>query len=228
MPRDRDLIYFLDPENAIDGIVAIGGPLTTTNLLRAYCRGIFPWPIKDDILPWCCPEERGILDFNELHIPRRLAQTRRQSTFHFTIDRAFPQVITHCATVKRQHETGTWITRKMIRAYCELHKQGQAHSVEVWDGPELVGGVYGVEACGSFSGESMFTLRPNASKLALLFLIEHLRARDLDWIDIQMVTPHLEALGAKAVSRADFLEKLTATQNRKLVLFPADDNESAM
>jgi len=219
MARDRDLIHFTDPTNAIDGVVALGGPLTTTNLLRAYRRGIFPWPINEYLLPWCCPEERGILDFNDLHIPRRLAQTRRTSPFHFMIDHSFPQVITHCATVKRQHESGTWITRQMIRAYCELHRQGHAHSVEVWEGTELVGGLYGVDASGSFSGESMFSLRSDASKLALLFLIEHLKERGLDWIDIQMVTPHLEALGAKAVSRADFLAKLTATQKRKLTLF---------
>ena len=212
-----DLIHFIDPAKSIDGIVALGGPLTTTNLLRAYCRGIFPWPINDYILPWCCPEERGILDFNELHIPRRLARTKHN--FHFTIDHSFRRVITHCATVKRKHESGTWITDEMIRAYCELHRQGHAHSVEVWEGTELVGGLYGVDACGSFSGESMFSLRPNASKLALLFLVEHLRERGLDWIDIQMVSPHLEALGAKAVSRAKFLQRLTATQKRNLTLF---------
>ena len=220
MSRDSRLIYFLDPAQAIDGIVALGGPLTTANLLRAYCSGIFPWPINEDILPWCCPEERGILEFNELHIPRRLARTINRSPFHFTIDRSFPQVITHCASIERKHESSTWITRQMIRAYCELHRQGHAHSVEVWEGTELVGGLYGVDACGSFSGESMFTLRSNASKLALLFLIEHLKERGLDWIDIQMVTPHLEALGAKTVSREDFLEKLSATQKRKLILFP--------
>ena len=220
MSRDGRLIHFLDPADAIDGIVALGGPLTATNLLRAYGNGIFPWPLNEHILPWCCPEERGILDFNELHIPRRLARTRNRSTFHFTIDHAFPEVITHCATVARKHESGTWITRQMIRAYCELHRLGHAHSVEVWEGTELVGGLYGVDACGSFSGESMFSLRSNASKLALLFLIEHLKERGLDWIDIQMVTPHLEALGAKAVPRADFLEKLKATQKRKLILFP--------
>jgi len=217
MSHDK-LIHFIDPARAIDGIVALGGPLTTTNLLRAYCRGIFPWPIREDIVPWCCPEERGVLDFDDLHIPRRLARTRH--TFHFTIDQSFPQVITHCATVERKHETGTWITRQMIRAYCELHERGHAHSVEVWEGSELVGGLYGVDACGSFSGESMFSLRSNASKLALLFLLEHLKARGLDWMDIQMVTPHLEALGAKAIPRADFLAKLAATQKRKLTLFP--------
>ena len=216
MSHHSGLIHFIDPEKSIDGIVALGGPLTTTNLLRAYCRGIFPWPI-DNIVPWCCPEERGILEFNELHIPRRLARTRLN--FQFTIDRAFPQVISHCATVKRKHESGTWITGQMIRAYCELHRLGHAHSVEVWEGTELVGGLYGVDAGGSFAGESMFSLRSNASKLALLFLIEHLKERGLDWIDIQMVSPHLEALGAKLVSRAKFLEKLAATQKRNLTLF---------
>lgn len=219
MSHDRYLIHFLDPASSIEGICALGGPLTTTNLLRAYCRGIFPWPVTEDILPWCCPEERGVLDFNELHIPRRLARTRHKSTFHYSIDHAFPQVISHCATVKREHESGTWITDEMIRAYCKLHQQGYAHSVEVWEGTELVGGLYGVAACGSFSGESMFSLRSNASKLALLFLIDHLKERGLDWIDIQMVTPHLEALGAKVISRADFLAKLTTTQKRKLTLF---------
>jgi leucyl/phenylalanyl-tRNA--protein transferase len=217
--RDAHLIHFLDPANAIDGIVALGGPLTTTNLLRAYRRGIFPWPINEYVVPWCCPEERGILEFNDLHIPRRLARTRRNSTFHFTIDRAFPQVIAHCATVQRKHESRTWITRQMIRAYCELHREGHAHSVEAWEDNELVGGLYGVDACGSFAGESMFALRSNASKLALLFLIDHLAARSLDWLDIQMVTPHLESLGAKSISRSAFLAKLTATQTRNLRLF---------
>ena len=216
MSHHSGLIHFIDPEKSINGIVALGGPLTTTNLLRAYCRGIFPWPI-DNIVPWCCPEERGILEFNELHVPRRLARTRLN--FQFTIDRAFPQVISHCATVKRKHESGTWITGQMIRAYCELHRLGHAHSVEVWEGTELVGGLYGVDASGSFAGESMFSLRSNASKLALLFLIEHLKERGLDWIDIQMLSPHLEALGAKVVSRAEFLDKLTATQQRNLTLF---------
>jgi leucyl/phenylalanyl-tRNA---protein transferase len=217
MSHHNGLIHFIDPEKSIDGIVALGGPLTTTNLLRAYCRGIFPWPVDEYILPWCCPEERAIIDFNELHIPRRLARTRHN--FQFTIDRAFPQVIGHCASIKRRHESGTWITGQMIRAYCDLHRLGHAHSVEVWEGAELVGGLYGVDACGSFAGESMFSLRSNASKLALLFLIEHLKERGLDWIDIQMLSPHLEALGAKLVSRAEFLEMLTATQKRHLTLF---------
>ncbi|HEV8137351.1 MAG TPA: leucyl/phenylalanyl-tRNA--protein transferase [Pyrinomonadaceae bacterium] len=219
MAHEGDLIYFQDPAKSIDGIVALGGPLTTTNLLRAYCSGIFPWPINEHIVPWCCPEERGILEFKDLHISRSLARTRRKTTFDFTIDQSFLQVITSCAMVERKFESGTWITPQMIAAYNELHKAGHAHSVEVWEGTELVGGVYGVDGCGSFSGESMFTFRPNASKLALLYLIEHLKSRGLDWIDIQMLTPHMEAMGASTIPRDRFLGKLAATQQRKLVLF---------
>ena len=216
----QELIQFLDPQLSYEGVVAIGGPLTTTNLLRAYCNGIFPWPVNERILPWCCPEERAILEFTDLHVPRRLERLRRQSDLHITLDQAFAQVITRCATVKRNGESGTWITPGMIDAYVEFHKEGHAHSVEVWDDSELVGGLYGVSACGTFAGESMFTLRPNASKLALLFLIDHLKKQGLDWIDIQQLTPHMEALGAKEIPRKEFLEKLFETQRRKLVLFP--------
>jgi leucyl/phenylalanyl-tRNA--protein transferase len=212
-------IDFLDPEDCFDGIVALGGPLTTANLLRAYCSGVFPWPVNDRILPWCCPEVRGILDFNDLHVPRRLERVRRQTTFHFTIDEAFSEVITRCATIRRKHEPGTWITAAMIRAYAEFHEAGYAHSVEVWENEELVGGLYGVDACGTFAGESMFSLKPNTSKLALLFLIDHLQSRGLDWIDIQMLTPHMEALGAREIPRAEFLKRLAATQERSLDLF---------
>lgn len=219
MDGDCDLIDFVEPAKSIDGIVALGGPLTTTNLLRAYCSGIFPWPIDEHIVPWCCPEERGILEFKNLHISRSLARARRKRTFDFTIDQSFLQVITSCATVERKFESGTWITSQMISAYNELHEAGHAHSVEVWEGPELVGGVYGVDGCGSFSGESMFTLRPDASKLALWYLIEHLKSRGLDWIDIQMLTPHMEAMGASTITRDRFLERLAMTQERKLVLF---------
>ena len=220
MAHHRELIYFEDPASSSDGIVALGGPLTTTNLLRAYCNGIFPWPINEHILPWCCPEERGILEFKDLHISRSFARARRKTTFAFTIDQSFLQVITSCALVERKFESGTWITPQMIAAYNELHKAGHAHSVEVWEATELVGGVYGVDGCGSFSGESMFALRPNASKLALLYLIEHLKSRGLDWLDIQTLTPHMEAMGAKAINRAEFLERLALTQKQKLVLFP--------
>jgi leucyl/phenylalanyl-tRNA--protein transferase len=214
-----DLIHFLDPASAYEGIVALGGPLSTTNLMRAYRRGVFPWPIDEYLLPWCCPEKRAILEFMDLHVPRRLARFRRRTTFHYTIDQAFENVIRCCATVVRKSETGTWITPQMIDAYCELHGRGYAHSVEVWDGNTLVGGLYGVDAGGAFSGESMFCFQSNASKLALLYLIEHLQTKGLDWIDIQMLTPHMQALGAKEIERSEFLRKLSVAQTRRISLF---------
>ncbi len=213
------LIHFPDPDLASpEGIVAISSSLNTPNLIRAYRRGIFPWPLDEYFVPWCCPAERAILEFNELRIPRRLSRMKRQARFRFTIDEAFEAVIVSCANVSRKTETGTWITREMIRAYCELHRKGHAHSVEAWDGNTLVGGIYGVDAGGAFSGESMFYYRPNASKLALLHLIEHLESRGLDWLDIQMITPHMEALGAKIIPRSTFLRKLSLAldQNRSL------------
>jgi leucyl/phenylalanyl-tRNA--protein transferase len=220
MTNDLDLIHFQNPAFAsAEGIVALGGSLSTTNLVRAYRRGIFPWPLDEHFLPWCCPEKRAILDFNDLHVPRRLARLQRQMPFRITIDQAFAAVIVSCAGVERKEETGTWITPQMISAYCELHQQGHAHSVEVWEGNTLVGGLYGVDAGGAFSGESMFCYRSNASKLALLHLIEHLQKRGVDWIDIQMMSPHMEALGAKSIDRSEFLKKLSLAQHRKIALF---------
>jgi leucyl/phenylalanyl-tRNA--protein transferase len=213
------LIDFPDPAYSYEGIVALGGSLSTDNLLHAYRRGIFPWPIEGWPLAWFCPDERAILEFKDLHVPRRLARVRKRSSFRYTIDRNFKAVITECARVKRAGESGTWITRQMLRAYCELHRLGHAHSVEVWEDDQLVGGLYGVDADGSFAGESMFHLQSNASKLALLHLIDHLQARGLDWIDIQVLTPHMSAFGAKEISRDEFLLKLSNTRQRGLKLF---------
>lgn len=213
------LIDFPDPRRAtFDGIVAVGGKLTTENLLRAYQAGIFPWPI-DRWLPWFCPDERAILEFKDLHVSRSLRKAQRTSGFRFTIDADFPQVIHNCATVARVHEPGTWIDREIIRAYTELHVIGRAHSVETWHGDQLVGGLYGVDAGGAFAGESMFYLEPNASKLALLHLIEHVAARGAEWIDAQVMTPHMQALGAREVPRDEFLDKLAQAQGRGLKLF---------
>lgn len=214
------LIRFPDPRYAaFEGIVTIGGSLNTINLLSAYRQGIFPWPMDGWPLTWFCPEERAILEFKDLHVPRSLAKAGRRAPFRFTIDQDFSAVILACARAKRKGEDGTWITPEMIRAYCELHRNGYAHSVEAWEGETLVGGLYGVDPDSSFAGESMFFYRPNASKLALLYLIEHLAGRGLDWIDIQMMTPHMAALGAKLIGRDEFLEKLAETRARKLDLF---------
>lgn len=215
------LIEFPDLQNSrLLDIVALGGSVNTRNLLEAYRRGIFPWPMEGWPMAWFSPLSRAVLEFRDLHIPRRLARTIRRATLHCTIDRDFKGVVIRCAAVERPGQDGTWITGEMVRAYCELHREGHAHSVEVWDeGGSLVGGLYGVDADGSFAGESMFHLRPNASKIALLYLIAHLQSRGLDWIDIQMMTPHMEALGAREIDRDEFLLKLAATRARGLKLF---------
>ena len=164
------LIQFPDPRTAAyEGVVVLGGVLNVSNLLNAYRQGIFPWPIDGWPLTWFCPEERAILEFKDLHVPRRLSREQRRTPLRFTIDKNFRAVITCCARIKRTGEQGTWITPQMLRAYCQLHEAGHAHSVEAWAGAELVGGLYGVDAGGAFAGESMFHLRPNASKsLSLL------------------------------------------------------------
>lgn len=214
------LIKFPDPRFAsYEGIVVIGGDVNVPNLLNAYQRGIFPWPIDGWPLTWFCPAERAILEFRDLHVPRSLQREQRRAPFRFTIDQNFRAVITCCARITRAGEQGTWITPQMLRAYCDLHEAGHAHSVEAWAGDELVGGLYGVDAGGAFAGESMFHLRPNASKLALLHLITHLQTRKLDWLDIQVLTPHMTALGATEISREEFLAKLAATRARGLKLF---------
>ena len=214
------LIDFPDPRSAgADGIVGVGGSLAWHNRVAAYRRGIFTWPLEGWPLPWFCPRRRGILVFSEMHVPRSLAKARRRGEFRLTIDAAFRDVIEGCSELPRPGQRGTWITAEMIDAYDELHRRGHAHSVEAWIGDELAGGLYGVDAGGAFCGESMFFLAPNASKVALLHLVDHLEARGADWIDIQMLTPHMEALGARTETRDAFLRRLAATQARGLTLF---------
>ena len=211
---------FPDPKLADEnGVVAVGGRLNNYTLLAAYRQGIFPWPVEGYPMLWFSPAERALLEFKDLHVPRSLARERRRTSLRFTIDRAFASVIALCARVERPEQDGTWITGEVIHAYREFHRRGRAHSVEAWEGDELVGGIYGVDADGAFCGESMFYLRPNASKLALLHLVEHLQSRGLDWMDIQVMTPHMQSLGAKNVPRDAFLRKLAETQARGLKLF---------
>jgi leucyl/phenylalanyl-tRNA---protein transferase len=201
-------------------IVSFGDELTAENLRNAYRLGIFPWHVDGLPLPWYCPERRAILDFADLHIPRSLDRARRKDPFTFTIDNAFTNVIENCADISRNGEIGTWITPDFITSYTALHKAGTAHSVEAWDeNGNLVGGLYGVDAGGVFCGESMFHTVSNASKLALLFLIEYLRDRGATWLDAQVMTPHIRALGAKEIRRKEFLRKLKETQTSNLELF---------
>ncbi len=205
--------------NAAD-IIGFGGDLTVENLRNAYNKGIFPWHIDGLPLPWFCPESRAVLEFENLHIPKSLNKQWRKTNWKFTIDEDFESVIKGCSEMKRPHEAGTWITPEFIETYIEFHKLGEAHSVEVWDeGENLVGGLYGVDASGVFCGESMFYKESNASKLALVYLIEHLKSKGSTWLDTQVMTPHFEKFGAKEIPRKDFLDKLEQTQNQNLNLF---------
>ena len=218
------VVEFPDPSEADEhGIVAMGGDLEPESLLLAYRQGIFPWPVEGLPLLWFSPAARGVLDFADLHLARSLVRERRRTALRLTIDRAFVRVIRACGRVRRRGQRGTWITAQIVDAYTRLHELGIAHSVEAWHGERLVGGVYGVEVDGAFAAESMFHLEPNASKLALWHLIEHLRGRGLDWLDVQVLSPHLERLGAKEISREEFLEKLARARARGTTLFPRAD-----
>jgi leucyl/phenylalanyl-tRNA--protein transferase len=159
------------------------------------------------------------LRLDKLHVGRSLARAWRQSPWRISFDEAFGQVMRACQAQPRPGQDGTWITPQLVRGYEALHAAGHAHSVEVWDGPELVGGLYGVAVRGVFAGESMFHHRPNASKLAVLALARHLRARGGAWFDIQQLTPHMAALGAEEVSREEFLALLAAEQSAKRNIF---------
>jgi leucyl/phenylalanyl-tRNA---protein transferase len=210
-----------DPNDPL-GLVALDRNLDPERLVSAYRCGIFPWPDSSlpGAIPWVCPPRRAILEFSALHIPKNLRRSQRaRADLRFTIDTAFEAVIAACATAPRRGQNGTWITAAMVAAYTELHRRGHAHSVEVWRAHELVGGLYGVTAGGVFTGESMFHRLDDASKLAILHLVEHLRVRGATWIDIQQLTPHFAALGAREIPRHEFLALLTAEQRAARVLF---------
>lgn len=201
-------------------VVSFGTPLTVDNVREAYQKGIFPWFREGIPLPWHCPESRAILNFEDLKVPRSLEQARRKTDLTFTIDKDFRQVIHECSLARRPGQRGTWITSEFEQVYAALFDEGMAHSVEAWDKTgALAGGLYGVDAGGVFCGESMFFKTPNASKLSLLYLIDHLRSRGSTWLDSQVMTPHLEALGANEIDRNEFLDKLKDTQKLKLKLF---------
>ncbi len=210
-------------ESSPDGVVALLGDLSVETLTGAYRRGIFPWPHEGYPLCWFCPDPRAVLRLDAVHVPKSLAKEQRKNQFTFTIDRAFADVITLCKQSKRPDQESTWITKEMQAAYIALHQAGVAHSVEAWNSAgELVGGLYGVDSGGVFTGESMFYREPYASKLCLLHLFDHLRQRGSGWIDIQMMTAHFQQLGASEIPRTEFLESLAATQARNLSLFDGE------
>lgn len=189
-----------------DGVVGIGADLAPSTLVDAYRRGIFPWPHPDTPLPWCSPDPRGVLLPERLSVSRSLVRTLRRCGWTTTVDAAFDEVVAACAVGDDREPT--WILPSMREAYGQLHALGWAHSVEVWDGFDLVGGLYGVQIGGIFTGESMFHRRTDASKVALVDIVDRLVEAGGRYLDVQLVTPHLASLGAIDRPRAVFLEDL--------------------
>jgi len=209
-----ELRSFPDPRLTLDeGILDISDDLRVERLLEAYSFGIFPWPHEDLPTLWYCPVERGVLDFSDFRVPQSLQKFLRKNPFTFTFNQDFDLVLQACSAAPRPNQKGTWITKKLMRAYRDFHRAGYAHSLEVWRGRELVGGLYGVYVGGVFCGESMFFLQSNASKFALVSLVNFLKMQGLTWMDIQMVTPLLEMMGGKYITREKFLRRLEVAKS---------------
>ncbi|MGH8551239.1 MAG: leucyl/phenylalanyl-tRNA--protein transferase [Methylococcales bacterium] len=201
---------FPDPENALtepEGLLAVGGCLSTKRLINAYQKGIFPWFNQGDPILWWCPDPRLVLIPAEIRVSRSLRKTLRKKEYSITFDQAFHEVITACAA-PRIETPGTWITEPMIRAYLQLHTLGVAHSVEAWQQDRLAGGLYGVAIGRAFFGESMFYRKSNASKAAFAVLAEKLARWNYAIIDCQVRTEHLASFGARQISRTQFVESI--------------------
>lgn len=203
-------VQFPDPRDTLaEGIIAVGGKLDGATLYAAYSRGIFPWPQEGFPMLWFSPERRGVLLFSEFKVPESLRRYRRKNPqITFTVNKDFHQVIEECSKQPRPNQQGTWITPGMKRAYLDFFHEGFALSIEVRENNMVIGGIYGVLVEGVFSGESMFYKKPNASKLALWYLVDYLHAQGHQWIDVQMVTPVIESMGGKYVDREVYLTML--------------------
>lgn len=201
---------FPAPELALadpNGLLAFGGDLSPQRLLAAYAHGIFPWYSDGDPLLWWSPDPRCVFATDAIHVSHSLARFMRQCGWRWSMDRAFEDVVRACAQ-PRADQDGTWITTDMRTAYTNLHLLGHAHSLEIWDGDALVGGIYGVAVGRMFSGESMFSRRPNASRVALVSLGRVLHERGFPWLDAQVPNPHLLRMGARIMPRGQFLAEL--------------------
>lgn len=215
---DPDSLDFPPSNEALanpNGLLAVGGDLAPARLMAAYRQGIFPWYEEGQPLLWWSPDPRTVLTPSSLHVSRSMSKFLRKTRFTVTFDRAFAAVISACAE-PRDYTDATWITSEMQQAYMQLHQWDVAHSVEVWDGAELVGGLYGVALGKVFFGESMFSRRDNASKTGFIALVRHLQERGCELIDCQMPTDHLESLGAHAISRKDFVAALSELCNEQI------------
>ncbi len=203
-------LIFPDPSLAEeDGWLAVGGDLSAERLLLAYQNGIFPWYSAGDPICWYSPHERFVIYADGIHVSGSMERLLRSERYTVTEDRDFAGVIQQCSSVPRAGQDGTWITEEMIEAYLSLHARGIAHSVEIWEGERLVGGIYGVVIGRVFCGESMFSLAPSASKVALIHLC---RSGRYDLVDCQFHTPHLERMGGKFISRTELQRHLPSAQ----------------
>ncbi len=208
--EDQSLKFSIEDASPL-GIVAVNGNLSPGVLLSAYRQGVFPWYDDESPILWWSPDPRFVLTPQELHIPRSLKKELRKDRFSVTVDQAFPDVIRECARVPRKDQDGTWIVVEMQKAYNRLHNLGYAHSVEVWQEGELVGGLYGVSLGRAFFGESMFSLTSNASKVAFVLLMKALKEKEFGLMDCQVYTEHLTQFGAYEIARSEFLMVLAAT-----------------
>lgn len=205
VPSIEDGRALPDPAVAVDDLVAVGGVMSVERLLEAYRAGIFPW--TSDPVTWWSPDPRAVMDLETIHVPRRLAAEIRRHPYRVTFDADFDAVIEACAAAPREKDS-SWITAEFLAAYKALHRAGYAHSIEVWREEVLVAGIYGVAVGGLFAGESMFHREMNASKIALVLLQRQLRECGFTLFDTQVVTPVTEMLGARWISRAQYLERL--------------------
>ncbi len=188
-----------------NGLIAIGGDLSSERLICAYQQGIFPWYSENDPVLWYCPNPRMVITPETLHISKSLGKTLRSNQFTIKINSNFKRVIHHCKSIKRKEQDSTWIDKAMVQAYTELHTQGVVQSVEVYQNATLVGGLYGVRMGKVFFGESMFSLVSNASKIAFVHLVQNM---GYELVDCQVQNPHLQSLGAFNMSRHAFIQRL--------------------
>lgn len=195
-------------ESNFDGVLAIGGDLSPERLLLAYKSGIFPWFEEDEPITWWSPNPRMVLFLDELIVSKSMRNILNRNSFTITFNQNFREVISNCQKIKRDGQNGTWITNNMIEAYCKLNELGIAKSVEVWQDDELVGGLYGIDLGHVFCGESMFSKVSNASKVAFIHLVNHLKATNYKLLDCQVYNPHLESLGCSEIDREEFIEIL--------------------
>lgn len=205
-----------------NGLLALGGDLEVPTLVLAYRNGIFPWPISEEFpLAWFSPDPRGVLDFEDLILNKRLIRYLKGHNLTFTANKDFLGVINACSSTPRTQQSGTWITEDVIESYHNLFKKEFAYSLEAWEGENLVGGIYGVCINGILTGESMFHKVPNASKFCLIAVMALLKRAGINWLDTQMVTPVIKSLGGKEIPRKDFLRRLSKAPLRsRLEIFP--------